>query len=51
MSKMDPITEGVILECANSGVDMKYVPVVKNLVFAQNPVLKKANDLIIQGKI
>ena len=48
---MHPIKEGVIIKCAQYGVDMKYVDKICNLVLMKNPELNKVAQLINQGKI
>lgn len=51
MAKLDPIHEGVVLACVKHNVDVKHVPTIKQLVFSQNPNLKKADEMIREGKL
>lgn len=48
---MHPIQEGVIIKCAQYGIDIKYADKICNLVLMKNPELRKVAELMNQGKI
>ena len=48
---MDPISEAVILKCSEWNLDKDKIPLIHRLVLERNSLLKKASDLMKQGKM
>jgi len=47
----NPVNEGIVLACQSNGIHMKHVPRIQELVFANNPQIKQAYDMVNTGEI